>query len=52
LQNRPKKLQDRVFGKLFEAAEIAKFSPKKRSDYEENLMYCRNVKNVVDASKE
>lgn len=50
LQNRPQKLQERVFAKLFEAAEIAKFSPKEREAYEESLKYYRDIKNVVDAS--
>lgn len=52
LKDRPKKLQERVFAKLFEAAEIAKFSPKERDAYEESLKYYRDIKNVVDTSKE
>jgi len=52
LQNRPKKLQERVFAKLFEAAEIAKFTPKEREAYEESLKYYRDIKNVVDTSRE
>ncbi len=52
LQNRPKKLQERIFTKLFEAAEIAKFTPKERAAYEESLKYYRDIKNVVDTSKE
>lgn len=52
LQDRPKKLQERVFAKLFEAAEIAKFSPKERDAYEESLKYYRDIKNVVDTSRE
>lgn len=52
LQDRPKKLQERVFAKLFEAAEIAKFSPKEREAYEESLKYYRDIKNVVDTSRE
>ena len=51
LQDRPKKLQDRIFTKLFEAAEIAKFSPKEREAYEESLKYYRDIKNVVDTSR-
>jgi predicted transposase/invertase (TIGR01784 family) len=50
LQNRPKALQDRVFQKLFEAAEIAKFTPDEKSKYEESLKYYRDLKNVVDTS--
>ena len=52
LQDRPKALQDRVFAKLFEAAEIAKFTPKEREAYEDSLKYYRDIKNVVDTSRE
>lgn len=45
-------LQDRIFKKLFEAAEIAKFSPVERDAYEESLKYYRDIKNVVDTSRE
>lgn len=50
LQNRPQALQDRVFQKLFEAAEIAKFTSDEKSKYEESLKYYRDLKNVVDTS--
>ncbi len=50
LQNRPQALQDRVFQKLFEAAEIAKFTPDEKNKYEESLKYYRDLKNVVDNS--
>ena len=52
LQDRPKKLQDKIFAKLFVAAEIAKFTPKEREAYEESLKYYRDIKNVVDTSRE
>ena len=52
LQDRPRQLQDRVFQKLFEAAEIAKFTAKEREAYEESLKYYRDIKNVVDTSRE
>ena len=52
LQDRPRKLQDRIFERLFEAAEIARFSPEEREAYEESLKYYRDMKNVVDTSKE
>ena len=52
LQNRPKKLQDKIFKKLFEAAEIAKFTLEEREAYEESLKYYRDLKNVVDTSRE
>ena len=50
LQNRPQALHDRVFQKLFEAAEIAKFTPDERHKYEESLKSYRDLKNVVDTS--
>lgn len=43
-------LQDRVFQKLFETAEIAKFTPDEKNKYEESLKYYRDLKNVVDSS--
>jgi len=52
LQDRPKQLQDKIFTKLFETAEIAKFSPKEREAYEESLKYYRDLKNVVDTFRE
>ena len=38
------------FQKLFEAAEIAKFTPDEKNKYEESLKYYRDLKNVVDTS--
>ncbi|MBL7795239.1 MAG: hypothetical protein JNJ90_01945 [Saprospiraceae bacterium] len=38
------------FKKLFEAAEIAKFSPAEMSGYEQSLKYYRDMKNVIDTS--
>lgn len=52
LQDRPQKLQDKVFRRLFEAAEIANFSPGERDAYEDSLKYYRDLKNVVDTSRE
>lgn len=52
LQGRPKKLQERVFKRLFEAAEIAKFTPKELEAYDRSLKYYRDIKNVVDTSRE
>lgn len=46
-----KKLQERIFTRLFEAAEIAKFTPREREAYEESLKYYRDIKNVVDTSR-
>ena len=52
LQQRPDILQERIFEKLFEIAEIAKFTPKEKGQYEESLKYYRDLKNVVDTSRE
>ncbi|MEZ4956843.1 MAG: Rpn family recombination-promoting nuclease/putative transposase [Saprospiraceae bacterium] len=52
LQDRPRALQERIFSRLFEAAEIAKFTPQEREAYEESLKYYRDLKNVVDTSHE
>jgi predicted transposase/invertase (TIGR01784 family) len=52
LQGRPAALQERVFQKLFEAAEIARFEPEERAQYEESLKHYRDLKNVVDTSFE
>jgi len=52
LQERPKALQERVFNKLFQAAEIANFSKEEKEAYEESLKHYRDIKNVVDSSKE
>ena len=52
LNSRPKALRDRVFQRLFEAAEIAKFTPTEQKAYEESLKYYRDMKNVVDTAHE
>jgi predicted transposase/invertase (TIGR01784 family) len=51
LQNRPKALQERVFKKLFETAEIAKFSETERKEYEESLKNYRDIKYLVDTAR-
>jgi hypothetical protein len=35
---------------LFEAAEIAKFSPEEKEQYEESLKSYRDLKNVIDTA--
>ncbi len=45
-------LTDFGFKKLFESAEIVKFSKEEREAYEESLKYYRDIKNVVDTSKQ
>jgi PD-(D/E)XK nuclease family transposase len=50
LQKRPHKLQEKIFERLFETAEIAKFSPQEKEQYEESLKSYRDLKNVIDTS--
>lgn len=50
LLERPSALQERVFTRLFEAAEIAKFTPEKRMEYEESLKAYRDLTNVIDTA--
>lgn len=52
LQDRPEKLQERVFKQLFEAAEIASYTKSEREAYEESLKHYRDIKNIVDTSRE
>ena len=52
LQNRPGKLQDRVFEKFFNSAEIAHFAPQEREAYEDSLKYYRDLKNSLDTANE
>ena len=52
LQERPKKLQERVFKKLFKIAEIAKFTPLEVEEYEESLKDYRDLKNSIDTARE
>lgn len=51
LESRPAQLQDRIFKKLFEVAEISNFTEGEREAYEESLKYYRDIKNVVDTSR-
>jgi predicted transposase/invertase (TIGR01784 family) len=50
LTARPAKLQERVFAKLFEAAEIGKFNRDELAQYEQSLKYYRDLKNVIDTA--
>ncbi|MEZ4988376.1 MAG: PD-(D/E)XK nuclease family transposase [Saprospiraceae bacterium] len=38
------------FKKLFEAAEIAKFTPEEKEQYEDSLKIYRDLKNVIDTA--
>ncbi|MEM9675306.1 MAG: Rpn family recombination-promoting nuclease/putative transposase [Cyclobacteriaceae bacterium] len=48
LQQRPVRLQERVFKKLFEEAEIAKLNPEDMQTYQESLKAYRDNKNTMD----
>ncbi len=47
LTGRPAKLQERVFSKLLEAAEIGKFNREELAEYENSLKHYRDMKNVI-----
>lgn len=51
LMERPAALQERIFTRLFEQAEIAKYTPEEREDYEESLKTYRDLKNVLDTAE-
>ena len=51
LTQRPKELCDKVFDRLFEEAEIAKFTPQEMREYETSKMAYRDIKNSVDTAK-
>ena len=52
LDERPAALKEKVFTKLFEEAEIAKFTPKELKEYEDSLKAYRDVKNSIDTALE
>ena len=52
LRERPERLQDRIFRKFFEIAEIARFTPEQLSDYEESLKVYRDLKGVVETARQ
>ena len=51
LMERPAALQERVFTKLFEQAEIAHFTPQDARDYEESVKVYRDLTNVVNTAE-
>ena len=52
LHDIPEKLKDRIFRKLFAAAEIAKFTPEEARAYEDSLKVYRDLKNSLDTARE
>lgn len=51
LHDIPEKFKDRIFRKLFAAAEIAKFTPEEASAYEDSLKVYRDLKNSIDTAR-
>jgi len=51
LMERPKALQERIFTRLFEAAEIARFTKVEYDAYEESLKVYRDWKNTIDTAE-
>ena len=45
-------LTDKVFDRLFEEAEIAKFTPQEKREYEASKMAYRDIKNSIDTAKQ
>jgi predicted transposase/invertase (TIGR01784 family) len=50
LDNIPEKLREKIFLKLFETAEIARFTPEQAKSYEESLKHYRDLKNSLDTA--
>ena len=48
----PDSLRERVFEKLFETAEIAKFNTDQVNQYEDSLKYYRDLKNSLDTARD
>ncbi|MCG8700065.1 MAG: Rpn family recombination-promoting nuclease/putative transposase [Bacteroidales bacterium] len=47
----PENLKEKIFEKLFETAEIAKFTPDQIRSYEDSLKYYRDLKNSLDKAE-
>ena len=52
MMERPRALQEAVFSRLFEQAEIAKFNPQDRMNYEESLKDYRDMYSVMKTQLE
>jgi predicted transposase/invertase (TIGR01784 family) len=50
LERMPDALREKVFEQLFEAAEIARFTPEQVLSYEDSLKYYRDLKNSLDTA--
>ncbi len=52
LERIPESLREHIFEKVFETAEIAKFTPAQVLSYEDSLKYYRDLKNSLDTARE
>ena len=52
LTARPAALRDKIFDRLFQVAEIAKFTPTELREYEDSLKHYRDLKNSLDTAEE
>lgn len=51
LMERPAALQERIFTRLFEQAEIAKFNPEELMQYEDSVNAYRDIFNAINTAK-
>ena len=52
LNSRPKELRDKVFDRLFQEAEIAKFTPQELREYEASMKAYNDIQNSIDTARE
>ncbi|NEO86802.1 MAG: PD-(D/E)XK nuclease family transposase [Spirulina sp. SIO3F2] len=52
IQEIPEPLQEEIFEKLFEVAEISKFNPAQVRSYEDSLKYYRDLQNTIDTARD
>lgn len=52
LHKRPDSFKEMIFNRLFEEAEIARFSPQELHEYEDSLKAYRDIKNSIDTALE
>ena len=52
LERVPDKLREKIFDKLFETAEIARFTQDQVRSYEDSLKYYRDLKNSLDTARD
>ena len=52
LERRPDALRDKVFDRLFQVADVSKFTPAELHEYEDSLKHYRDLKNCIDSAEE